>query len=139
MEDVFEKQNSKRKHIPIRASYTKIKYRLFASYGSNSAFGKDIYIQKKNGEAEWSEPIRLGPEVNSDADEDYPFLDEEKGVLYFSSTGHNSIGGYDIFKVDFDLSTNSVSNRENMNFPFSSPNEDLLKEYNVEKEKYLAS
>ena len=126
VEDIFEKQNSKRKHIPIRASYTKIKYRLFASYGPNSAFGKDIYIQKKNGEAEWSEPIRLGPEVNSDADEDYPFFDEEKGVLYFSSTGHNSIGGYDIFKVDFNLSTNSVSNRENMNFPFSSPNDDLF-------------
>jgi hypothetical protein len=126
VEDVFEKQNSKRKHIPIRASYTKIKYRLFASYGPNLAFGKDIYIQKKNGEAEWSEPVRLGPEVNSDSDEDFPFFDEEKGVLYFSSTGHNSIGGYDIFKVDFDLSTNSVSNRENMNFPFSSPNDDLF-------------
>ncbi|MFY7667108.1 MAG: tetratricopeptide repeat protein, partial [Crocinitomicaceae bacterium] len=126
VDDVYPKQNSKNNHKLSYAFIRGMKYRFFASYGTNVESGKDIYIQKKSGETGWADPIRLGPEVNSNADEDFPFFDEEKGVLYFSSAGHNSMGGYDIFKVDFDLTTNTASNRQNLNFPFSSPNDDLF-------------
>ena len=126
IDDVFAKQNRKKNYKPTYAFIRGMKYRVFASYGPNSESGKDIYIQKKDAENNWSEPVRLGLEVNSNADEDFPFYDEENGILYFSSTGHNSMGGYDIFKVNFDLAQNLVSNRENLNFPYSSPNDDLF-------------
>jgi hypothetical protein len=126
IDEVFTKANNKKNYKPTYAFIRGMKYRFFASYGANSETGKDIYIQKKNAENEWGDPIRLGTEINSALDEEYPFFDEENGVLYFSSKGHNSIGGYDIFKVKFDLSQNLASNRENLNFPFSSPNDDLF-------------
>ncbi|MBM3186733.1 MAG: hypothetical protein FJZ67_10570, partial [Bacteroidetes bacterium] len=140
IDDVFAKQNSKSKHIPTYAFMRGMKYRFFASYGSNTESGKDIYVQKKNVKDEWDEPIRIGSEVNSNANEDFPFFDEEKGILYFSSTGHNSMGGYDIFKVNFDLATITASNRENLNFPFSSPNDDLFLVPDMQtKNAYFAS
>ena len=126
LDEVFEKQNSKKNFKPTYAFVKGMKYRFFASYGSNLETGKDIYIQKKNAANEWEEPIRLDNQVNSEGDEDYPFFDEVNGILYFSSNGPNSIGGYDLFKVSFDLSGNLVSNKEHLMFPYSSPNDDLF-------------
>jgi hypothetical protein len=126
IDELFSKQNSKKNFKPLIASFRGMKYRFFASYGLEARTGKDIYVQMKNEKNEWDEPIRLGSEVNSLGDEDFPFFDEQNGILYFSSDGHNSIGGFDLFKVNFNLSESSASDRKNLNFPFCSPNDDLF-------------
>ncbi len=59
--------------------------------------GTDIYVSKKLGR-EWSEPENLGPEVNTESDEMFPFA-TEGDVLYFSTEGHAGLGGLDIFKT----------------------------------------
>lgn len=58
----------------------------------------DIYISEQmNGR--WSNPEKLGPEINTDQDEVTPFF-HLNGRLYFSSQGHNSTGGLDIFYTE---------------------------------------
>ena len=126
IDDVFEKQNSKNKYKPTYAFLRGMRYRIFASYNDNSQSGKDLFIQKRDEKGEWGKPIQLCPEINSTSDEDFPFLDEIEGVLYFSSRGHGSIGGYDLFKVKYNLNENTCSELVNLGFPYSSPNDDYF-------------
>ena len=64
----------------------------------------------------FSEPINLGPLVNTPLDEDYPYLHPNGRVLYFASKGHNSIGGYDIFRSQLDTITNLWGPAKNIAF-----------------------
>ena len=59
--------------------------------------GSDIYVSRKMPDGTWSEAQNLGPVINSDKNELTPFLHSDSKTLYFSSKGHNSLGGYDIF------------------------------------------
>ena len=72
----------------------------FSSNREGGFGGYDLYkSQFINGE--WSEPVNLGPVVNSSGDEIYPYI-HSSGRLYFSTDGHdNRTGGFDIFYTDF--------------------------------------
>lgn len=70
----------------------------FVSNRSKDGFGgKDIYIIKKLGGNKWSKPENAGSMVNSSQDEESPRFSKNGDTLYFSSRGHNSIGGFDVF------------------------------------------
>jgi ACT domain-containing protein len=123
--EVFPKENAKRKYEPIYAFKRGMKFRVFASYGPEST-NLDVYIQRKNEENEWGKPLKIQGPVNSLLDESYPFFDAENGYLYFSSKGHQSMGGFDLFRAVYSLETNISSDIENLHFPFSSPNDDYF-------------
>jgi tetratricopeptide (TPR) repeat protein len=57
----------------------------------------DIYYIKKGGDKKWSKPQNAGPSVNTVYDEQSVSLSKSGDTLWFSSKGHNSIGGFDIF------------------------------------------
>ncbi len=59
--------------------------------------GKDIYVIKKLEGDKWSKPVNAGSMVNSSRDEESPRFSKNGDTLYFSSRGHNSIGGFDVF------------------------------------------
>ncbi len=59
--------------------------------------GTDIYVCKKLGK-EWGKPKNLGPEVNTESDEMFPFV-TDGDILYFASEGHAGLGGLDVFKT----------------------------------------
>lgn len=59
--------------------------------------GKDIYASERLSNGNWSEPYNLGPQVNTEFDEETPFIMKDGVTLYFSSKGHQSIGGFDVF------------------------------------------
>ncbi|MFW6019351.1 MAG: hypothetical protein ACOCPM_02120, partial [Bacteroidales bacterium] len=99
---------------------------LFSSYGRRGKTGKDIYIASRDANGEWKEPERLGPEINTSQNEDYPYLMPDGKTLYFSSKGHNTMGGYDIFKSVYDSTNNKWSEPENINFPFNTPYDDIM-------------
>jgi tetratricopeptide (TPR) repeat protein len=80
IDDLFTKQNLKKNYKPLIVSFRGMKYRFFASYGLDVRTGRDIYFQKKNEKNEWEEPMKLGSEVNSLGDEDFPFFDEQNGI-----------------------------------------------------------
>jgi len=97
----------------------------FAGYGEKGD-NKDIYTVKKLPNGDWSKPENLGTPVNTEFDEDYPFLHPNGVVLYFASKGHNGMGGYDLFKSELDPSTNKWKEPVNLAFPVNSPNDDIL-------------
>ena len=70
----------------------------FSSNKPGGLGGKDIYRIKKLPNGRWSMPMNLGPSINTDKDEDSPFLHPDATTLYFSSKGHNTMGEYDVFK-----------------------------------------
>lgn len=98
----------------------------FSSYGENGENGKDIYYMKKLPNNTWSEAINVGTLVNTQTDEDFPFLSKDGTTLFFSSKAHGSMGGYDIFKSTWDEITNSWTTPVNMGAPINSPFDDLF-------------
>lgn len=84
--------------------------------------GRDLYISQNIGEDEWGELQNLGGTLNTEQDEDSPFLLNDT-TLYFSSKGHSSIGGYDIF-VSY-LRGENWSSPENLKIPINSPYDEI--------------
>lgn len=88
--------------------------------------GRDLYRIRRLPNGEWSLPLNLGPNVNTANDEDAPFMHSDGTTLFFSSNGHNTMGGYDIFKTvltDYDM--NGWSTPENMGYPLNTVNDDI--------------
>jgi len=83
----------------------------------------DIFFCQMDSEGEWSKPVKFGVQINSDQDEKDVFLSDDGNVIYFSSKGHNSIGGYDIFKSEKDENGNWME-AQNMGIPINSPYDD---------------
>jgi OmpA-OmpF porin, OOP family len=71
------------------------------------------------GEAE-----NLGAPVNTPYDEVTPFLHEYSSTLFFSSNGHNTIGGLDIFKSSYDYENDLFSKPSNLGMPINSSKDD---------------
>lgn len=95
--------------------------------------GKDIYRVVRFNNGDWSLPQNAGPIINSPQDDDAPFLHPDGVTMYFSSKGHKTMGGYDIFKsvLDPDAETEYIgqppkwSEPANMGFPINSSDDDL--------------
>ncbi|CAG0987125.1 hypothetical protein FLAV_02100 [Flavobacteriales bacterium] len=99
---------------------------FFASYGEDGKSGKDIYKVLRLPNGEWGKPVSIGAPINTPYDEDFPFMHPDGKTLYFSSKGHNSMGGYDIFKTVFNENTNTWSTPQNLDFAYSSPDDDFF-------------
>jgi outer membrane protein OmpA-like peptidoglycan-associated protein len=71
---------------------------LYFVCDKQGGFGEaDIYVSRlKNGE--WSEPINLGPTINTSQSELFPFV--QGNTLYFASNGHFGLGGLDVFTME---------------------------------------
>jgi hypothetical protein len=98
----------------------------YSSYGENGENGKDLFFMKKLPDNTWSAPINIGAQINSNGDEDFPFLSKDETTLYFCSTAHGSMGGYDVFKSTWDEKSNSWSTPINLGAPINSPFDDLF-------------
>jgi Tol biopolymer transport system component len=69
----------------------------FASNREGGFGGADIWVSNRRDDGRWSEPVNLGPNINTTGDEEAPFITNDGKVLYFSSTGHLGLGEQDIF------------------------------------------
>lgn len=87
--------------------------------------GSDIYVSKKLPDGSWDKPKNLGPSVNTKYDEENPVLAPDGKVLYFSSKGHNSMGGFDVFTTRQNEQTGKWDKPENMGYPISTAHDDL--------------
>ncbi len=86
--------------------------------------GRDIYRIVKLPNGEWSEPLNLGPEINTPFDEDSPFIAVNNKTLYYSSNGPKSMGGFDVF-VTYRDEDNVWSTPLNMGSPINSCSDDI--------------
>ncbi len=97
----------------------------FASNRPGGLGGTDIYQSKRDPKGKWGLPTNLGADVNTAQNEDFPNISPDGKTLYFSSTGHSSMGGYDLFKVKFDEETQQWKNAQNLGYPLSTTDDDL--------------
>lgn len=97
----------------------------YSSYGDNPLDGKDIYTSTKQADNSYSKGEKVSG-INTEFDEDYPFLHPDGKTLYFASKGFNSMGGYDIFKSVYDEENKIWGKPKNMEFPINSPDDDFL-------------
>lgn len=97
----------------------------FSSNRPGGEGGMDLWVidLDENGQVS-GEARNLGRPVNSELDEVSPFFHEASSTLFFSSNGHNSIGGLDIFKAYFDKDNKSYDHPSNMGIPVNSSMDD---------------
>ncbi len=138
------------KWTPIKKLNRNINTKFYESHASISADGKklyftsnreggignlDIYLSEKDASGDWGPAVNLGPEINTPYNEDTPFITENDSVLYFSSEGHSSMGGYDIFK-----SRKKGSGWEtpvNLGYPINTTDDDkFFQPWNNERNAY---
>ena len=112
------------KNISSRISISTDEESLYFIHKSDDGKAqKDIYVSHKLDNGNWSEPESLGNTVNTIYDEESPFIHPDGKTLFFSSKGHNNMGGYDIFKTVFNGTT--WSKPENLGHPLNSTKDDL--------------
>lgn len=98
---------------------------FFSSDKPGGIGGKDIYFSQKKKNGNWEYPQNLGYDINTEYDEEGPFLAADGKTMYFSSKGHKGMGGYDLFKTVYDSSGNKWSKPENLGFPINSTDDDI--------------
>lgn len=85
--------------------------------------GRDIYVSRKNSKGEWGDGVNIGPNVNTMYEEDAPFLSSDGRYLYFASTGHNTMGGFDLYRSEW--KDNAWGQPENLGSPINTENHDI--------------
>ena len=120
------KLDKKKNHVPLIHFPDKANIVYYSSYGLDGKNQKDIYYRERTSDGSWSLPQLVGGQVNTPYDEDFPYRSADGKYLYFSSKGHNSMGGYDIFRAKIDPRTGMTGEVENLDFPISSPDNDLF-------------
>lgn len=91
----------------------------------NNMGGHDIYVSEWDEKHhDWSKPKNLGPTINTEYDEQSVYIHPNGKTLYFSSQGHSSMGGLDIFKTT--LKDEHWSTPENLGYPINGPSNDLV-------------
>lgn len=95
----------------------------FASNRPGGRGGMDIWYSIISSSGKHASPRNCGGKLNTDRDEATPFYDNKSGNMYFSSTGHPGMGGYDVFS-----STGQASRwtePENVGYPLNSETDDM--------------
>lgn len=85
----------------------------------------DIFKSIKDEKGEWGEAENLGSVINTEYDERTVFIHPDGKTLYFSSQGHNSMGGFDMFKSVYNDSLKKWSTPLNLGYPVNSPDDDV--------------
>lgn len=95
---------------------------LFSANIDGGFGGRDLWRVTKTDEG-WSEPVNLGPSINTADSEIYPYI-ASNGTLYFSSDGHTGMGGMDIFRAKA-TEPYQWGAPENLQAPINSPRDDF--------------
>lgn len=98
---------------------------LYFSSDREGGFGKrDIYVSRKLPNGKWGKAQNLGSVINTPYDETIPFIHNDNRTLYFTSTGHNTIGGADIFKSE--LKQGYWQTPKNIGYPINTTDNDYF-------------
>jgi outer membrane protein OmpA-like peptidoglycan-associated protein len=95
---------------------------FFSSDMEGGKGGMDIYMTRKDSSGNWGTPVNLGDVVNSAGNETFPYM-ADNGIFYFSSDGHDGIGGLDIYEAR--KKGNEFAKIYNMGEPVNSRNDDF--------------
>jgi hypothetical protein len=122
---------------PIKKLNKNINTKFYESHASISSDGKklyftsnreggagslDIYVSEKDASGDWGPAVNLGNTINTPYNEDTPFITDNDSILYFSSEGHISMGGFDNFKSP--RQGTAWKTPSNLGFPINSTDDD---------------
>lgn len=138
-------------------------YKLSASAGSlqpvnkffknNESAGKSLFMSERKDKVYYSHDVNgesklfsmekllddfgnekpLSDAVNQSGSQAYPFVMNDGVTIYFASTGHESLGGYDLYVTRYNYNTNSYLSPNQLNMPFNSPFNDYMMVIDEEK------
>ncbi len=114
----FNNDNYTCMHPSLNVDGTKL---YFTSDMPGGYGGLDLYVSEHTADG-WGTPVNLGPEINTEKNEVFPFITVGGKTLFFTSSGHNTLGGLDMFYVNLDKISDGVIN---LNEPYNSPNDDM--------------
>ena len=97
---------------------------FFASDRSGGYGGSDIWMSEKDVNGNWQTPKNLGPQINTKGNERSPFLHTDSKTLYFASSGHDGLGGMDIFYSKM-TENGTWSKPTNIGYPINSENDEV--------------
>lgn len=112
---------------------------FFVSNQDGSIGGMDIFYSKLDAKEKWIDPINMGAAINTTYDEEAVYWHPKEDKLYFSSQGHNSMGGYDVFVIE--RNENGMwSSPLNLGYPINTPSDDIFfKMDETNKQAYYSS
>jgi outer membrane protein OmpA-like peptidoglycan-associated protein/tetratricopeptide (TPR) repeat protein len=97
----------------------------FVSDNPETTMGdRDIFMSRKEENGKWGKPVNLGPTINTSLGEEGVFIHPDGKTMYFSSEGHSTMGGYDIFKSVYE--NGKWGTPENLGFPVNTPDNDVF-------------
>jgi peptidoglycan-associated lipoprotein len=111
------------KHAAISADGSTLYFdaKLPGTYG-----GTDIWSSTYNKkDKSWGPAVNLGPSVNTQGSEGYPYIADDDKTLYFSSNYHLGMGGLDLFKAEKDANGKFTKAPENLKSPMNSAGDDF--------------
>jgi tetratricopeptide (TPR) repeat protein len=98
---------------------------IFSSNRSGGQGELDLYISRKLPTGKWGVPSNMGATINTAYNEDFPIFSPDGYYLYFASQGHNTIGGFDLFKTYFDEKKQEWTKPVNIGYPINTPEDNF--------------
>jgi len=113
------------KFFESHASFSPDMKKLYFTSNRNESIGAmDIFVSELTADSTWGEPVNLGPTINTQLNEETPTISPDGKRLYFSSQGHNSIGGFDVFYSELQ-EDGSWGEPVNLGYPLNSTDDDF--------------
>jgi len=98
---------------------------FFASDRVGAVGGLDIFYCMRDKKGNWMDITNIGSIINTPGHDDFPFMESDGKTLYFSSTGHEGMGGYDIYKTVYDSANRTWIKPVNIGYPINTPDDDI--------------
>jgi outer membrane protein OmpA-like peptidoglycan-associated protein len=115
--------NSKAHESSVSLSYD-AKRLYFISDREGGLGAGDIYYSDKDAKGEWGPAVNVGPSLNTKYGEEGVFIHPDGKTIYFSSKGHKTMGGYDVFKSVFE--NGKWGEPINLGYPINGPDDDVF-------------
>jgi hypothetical protein len=112
-------------HQEMSACFSLDKKTLYFSSNRPGGYGGfDLYKAKQLPNGAWGTAVNLGPIINTKHNEDAPFMHADGETFYFSSEGHSTMGGFDIFK-SYERANKYWSTPVNIGYPINTVENDI--------------
>lgn len=119
----FDKLNTKfwETHFIINSDSTLV---VFASDRKHGFGGRDLWFMSRDEDGNWTKPTNMGENINSEGEEDAPFLQLDGNTLYYATNGPASMGGFDIMRSTYN--NGAWTKGENLGTPINSTGDDIF-------------
>lgn len=92
---------------------------FFSSKRPGGIGGADLYVSGRLPNGRWSDPVNLGPKINTPGNDQYPFWASDGKTLFFTSDGHPGLGGDDLFRAEL-TPDNKWTTPINLGYPINT-------------------